>query len=118
MRKHFDNDGVRDKVCLTLWIAGSNIQTGGGKYFLLAKYSTLIMMWVALIPLSLSHTLSLGLLWLCERRKELETEQERERERERWRERRSVVIRFTADNSFQWQTSLFPMNIFVFLFIL
>ena len=30
--------------------------------------------------LTLSHTLSLGLLWLCERRKELETEQERERD--------------------------------------
>ena len=32
---------------------------------------------------TLSHALSLSLLWLCERRKELETEQERERERER-----------------------------------
>ena len=91
MRKHFDNDGARDKVCLTLWIAGSNIQTGGGKYFLLVKYSTLIMMWVALIPLT--HALSLRLLWLCERRKELETEQEREREREmeREKERRNQI---------------------------
>ena len=34
MRKHFDNDGARDKVCLTLWwIARSNIQTGGRKIF-------------------------------------------------------------------------------------
>ena len=31
---------------------------------------------------TLSHALSLSLLWLCERRKELETEQERERERD------------------------------------
>ena len=84
MRKHFDNDGACDKVCLTLLIARSNIQTGDGKYFLLVKHSALIMMWVALIPLT--HALSLRLLWLCERRKELETEQERERERDGARE--------------------------------
>ena len=111
MRKHFDNDGVRDKVCLTLWIAGSNIQTGGGKYFLLVKYSTLIMMWVALIPLTLSLSACSGSA------REGRSWKQSRSERERWSERRSVVIRFTADNSFQWQTSLFPMNTFIFLFI-
>ena len=42
---------------------------------------------------TLSHALSLSLLWLCERRKELETEQEREREREmeREKERRNQI---------------------------
>ena len=93
MRKHFDNDGVRDKVCLTLWIAGSNIQTGGGKYFLLVKYSTLIMMWVALIPLTLSHTLSLS---ACsgsarEGRSWKQSRSEREREMEREKERRNQI---------------------------
>ena len=93
MRKHFDNDGARDKVCLTLWIARSNIQTGDGTIFLLVKHSTLIMMWVALIPLSLSQSLSQPALALREKDGvgNRARAREREREMEREKERRNQI---------------------------
>ena len=127
MRKHFDNDGVRNKACLTLWIAESNIQTGDGKYFFAGEIFHIdydvggtdpSLTLSHSLTLSLSHSLSLSACSGSAREGRSWKQSKSEREREMWSERRSVVIRFTADNSFQWQTSLFPMNIFVFLFIL
>ena len=87
MRKHFDNDGVRDKDCLILWIAGSNIQTGDGKYFFAGETFHIDYDVGGTDPsLTLSHALSRPALALREKdgvgNRAGESERERERERD------------------------------------